>query len=233
MFDLIALDADDTLWQNEKYYRLGRERFCDILRPYGLDGDLEAVADTVEIANLPHYGYGVMSFTLSLIEAAVDLTDGRLAAADVAAMLEMGKAMLRQEVELLDDAAEVVARLATTYPLMLITKGDLQHQWAKVRGSGLAGHFRHVEVVSDKTPEIYAGILRRHAVAPDRFLMVGNSMRSDILPVISLGAWAIHVTDHLTWAHEAVAAPPALRRHYHEVERLSQVPPLIDRLAAG
>jgi putative hydrolase of the HAD superfamily len=165
-----------------------------------------------------------------MIETAVELTEGRISGHDIKAVVDIAKEMLAAEVELLEHAAETVARLADTYTLMLITKGDLRDQEAKVARSGLAPYFRHVEVVSEKTAETYAGLLRRHAIAPARFLMVGNSLRSDVLPVLALGASAAYVPHQLAWAHEAAAPPPPGYPGFYELEHLGQLPALLDGL---
>ena len=236
MFDLIAFDADDTLWHNERLYRMGRERFHRILAKYRLADTTEAIDERVnqtELQNLSYYGYGVMSFVLSLIEASVELTGGRISAADIEDLLKLSKEMLTDPVELFPSAEEAVSRLSATYPLMLITKGDLLHQQAKADRSGLRGYFRYVEVVSDKSQGTYAAILSRLAVHPSRFLMVGNSLRSDILPVIQLGGWAIHIPAELSWSHEHVDAEGALGDRCFELGHLRDLPAFVDGLAGG
>lgn len=234
MFDLIAFDADDTLWHNERLYRMGRERFHRILAKYKLADTTEAIDERVnrtELQNLKYYGYGVMSFVLSLIEASVELTGGRISANDIDDLLKLSKEMLTDPVELFPSAEEAVSHLSAAYPLMLITKGELLHQQAKVDQSGLRGYFRHVEVVSDKSQGTYAAILSRLAVHPSRFLMVGNSLRSDILPVIQLGGWAIHIPAELSWSHEHVDADGALGDRCFELGHLRDLPAFVDRLA--
>lgn len=230
-FDLIAFDADDTLWHNERLYRMARARFHRLLSRYSLHGDIDERVDEVEIRNLSVYGYGVTSFVLSLIEVAIELTDGQITGDDVQALLDLAKEMLTAPVQLFDQAEETLARLSSAYPLMLITKGDLHHQRSKVEGSGLEGYFRHVEVVSAKTPKVYRAILARHDVPASRFLMIGNSLRSDVLPVVAIGGWAVYVPNHLTWSHEHADPPAEARQRYLEVERLDQVPALVEQLA--
>jgi len=234
MFDLIAFDADDTLWHNERLYRMGRERFHQMLAKYKLADTTEAIDERVnqtELQNLKYYGYGVMSFVLSLIEASVELTGGRISATDIEDLLKLSKEMLTDPVELFPGAEEAVTRLSAAYPLMLITKGDLLHQQAKADQSGLRGYFRHVEVVSDKSRATYAAILQRVAVSPSRFLMVGNSLRSDILPVIQLGGWAIHIPAELSWSHEHVDADGAFGDRCFELGHLGDLPGFVDGLA--
>jgi putative hydrolase of the HAD superfamily len=204
-FDLIGIDGDDTLWHNERDYVDARERFRLIVQRSGItlaDEDITEFVNRTELQNIPFYGYGVSSFVLSLIETAIGLTGGRIPAGDIAELLAVGKSMLAAPVELFEGAREALAALAPEYPLALITKGDLLHQRSKLDRSGLAGHFSHVEVVSHKTPDVYRAILARHGVDPSRFLMVGNSPRSDVRPVLEIGGCAAHVPAALTWSHE-------------------------------
>jgi len=204
-FDLIGFDGDDTLWHNERHYVDARERFRLIIRRCGVsldDPELTDVVNRTELENIPFFGYGFSSFVLSLIETAIHLTGGRITGNDVGELLTVAKTMLRTPVELFEGAREALAALASDYPLVLITKGDLLHQRSKLDRSGLGAHFRHVEVVSHKTPEVYREILSRHRADASRFLMVGNSPRSDVLPVLRIGGWAVHVPAPLTWAHE-------------------------------
>lgn len=233
MFDLIAVDADDTLWHNEQVYLQARQRFRDIMDGYEVNGSVDDVADHLEVANIEYYGYGVMSFVLSLMEAGLDLTDDGLRGQDVRRLIELSKEMLTSEVRLYQTTEDVVAQLAEEYTLMVITKGDLLHQRNKVLRSGLRDYFGYVEVVSHKRPQDYAELLRRYDVAPDRFLMIGNSMRSDIMPVAELGGWAIHVPSEKVWAHEVAELPGHLRERVFEAESLADVPALIKELEAS
>jgi putative hydrolase of the HAD superfamily len=231
-FDLIAFDGDDTLWHNERSFVSSRREFHRLLDACGVslsEDDLEAHVARTEVQNIRHYGYGVSSFTLSLIETAIELTDGRIAATDLRALIEQAKRMLSEEVELFPGVPETVGALSVTHPLMLITKGDLLHQTSKLDRSGLREHFRYVEVVSTKTPDVYEAILQRHRVAPDRFLMIGNSLRSDVLPVIELGGWAVYVPSALSWSHEH-ADPPEVVERYFELPHLSDVRDLVGRI---
>lgn len=231
MFDLVAFDADDTLWHNEDFYWRARERFRQMMAKYDVNGSVEEHADYMEVANIKYYGYGVMSFILSLIEAAIDLTEGAVRTEDIEVLMEMGKEMLTARVQVFEGVEETVARVADAHPLLLITKGDLLHQQNKVSDSGLRSYFKHVEVVSHKTPETYAAILKRFNVEPARFLMVGNSMRSDILPVLELGGWTVHVPSHRTWGHEVAEPPSEAGERFFEVEHLGQVPGLLQELS--
>lgn len=226
VLDLIAFDADDTLWHNERSYRDGRARFLRLLADAGVElgpAEIDAHVNRLELANIQYYGYGVSSFVMSLLEAALDLTNGRISGADLRPVIALAKEMLTEDVELFGGVRGVLTALAPRYPLMLITKGQLLHQTSKLDRSGLRDCFRHVEVVSHKTPEVYASILARHGVDPARFLMVGNSLRSDILPVLEIGGWAVHVPADLSWSHEDADVPA------HRISRLFDVA-AIDRL---
>ncbi len=229
-FQVIGFDADDTLWHNERVYVKAQARFRQLLAQYHSPEWIDERLYEAEMRNLPHFGYGIKAFALSMIETAVELTEGRVSGGDVQAIVDVAKEMLAAEVELLEHVAETVARLSGVYPLMLITKGDLRDQQAKVRRSGLAPHFRNVEIVSEKNPETYGGILKRHAIAPERFLMVGNSLRSDILPVLSLGASAVYIPHQLTWAHEVTEPPPAGRQGYYQLEHIGLLPAFLEKL---
>lgn len=229
-FDLIAFDADDTLWDSEPLYLMGRKRFGQLMAKYGPLEDLDRMADRLEIENLKYYGYGAVSFVMSLIEAAIKWTDGQVSADDIQGLIDLSKEMIDADLPLLDAVEETVAGLAAAYPLMLITKGDLLHQQMKVDRSGLASYFRHVEVVSEKTPDTYSDVLTRLGVEPGRFLMVGNSMRSDILPVLEIGGWAAYVPNDLTWAHEAIAPSETPSERFFEVESMAALPALIASL---
>lgn len=204
-FDLIAFDADDTLWVSEDHFRATEERFVDLVSPYAPDGiDVRAALTATERANLGLFGYGVKAFGLSMVEAALTITGRRVPLEVVDELLGMVRGQLAARVQLLPGVAEVLAEVGRHYPLALITKGDLIHQTHKITTSGLAHHFRHVEVVLEKDPATYAALLQRFGVTPDKFLMVGNSVRSDVLPVLALGGHAVHVPYHLLWELEHI-----------------------------
>lgn len=224
MIDTIAFDGDDTLWHNESLFSMTQERFRALLAHAADPETIDRRLLEAERANLRVYGYGIKGFVLSMIETAVDLTDGRIAGRDIQTLIDFGKAMLEHPVDLLDGVAEVTAALAPTHRLLLITKGDLFDQESKIARSGLAERFAAVEIVSEKDPETYRRVLDRHGVDPARFVMVGNSVRSDILPVLAIGGHAVHVPYHLTWAHEE-AEPPA--ENYRRIESLRDLPALL------
>jgi putative hydrolase of the HAD superfamily len=208
-FDLVAFDADDTLWHDLHKYYAAEERFVQLLSRYR---DADSVRETlfhIDIHNIPRYGYGAKAYTLSMIEAALAISNQRLTADEMAEVVTFGRSITDHPIELLPGVAETLAELAGRYPLMLLTKGDLFDQERKLAGSGLAHHFRHVEVVSFKDQAAYRLLLERYRVPPERFVMVGNSLRSDVLPVVALGGHAVWIPAELTWEHEAAAdAPP-------------------------
>jgi putative hydrolase of the HAD superfamily len=210
---------------------MGRDRFHKLLAKYQPQGAIDERLDETEDRNVRYYGYGVMSFVLSLIETAIELTGGQFSGDDIAELIALSKEMLTAEVRLFDGAEETLAKLSTRYPLMLITKGDLLHQQSKIEQSGLRERFRHIEVVSEKTTETYRAILTRHHVKASHFLMVGNSPRSDVLPVLGLGGWAVYVPNDLTWSYEKTALPDDAHERCFEVEHLGLVPGLIEKLA--
>jgi putative hydrolase of the HAD superfamily len=231
-FDIIAFDADDTLWHNETLYSMTQEKFRQLLARYdGAGLALEKLYAT-EIRNLESFGYGIKGFTLSMIETAIELTQGRVEAQEIQQIIDFAREMLRAPVQLLDHVADVIPRLAERYTLMLMTKGDLFDQETKIAQSGLADYFRHIEIVSDKTQQIYQALLAKHNVAPQRFLMVGNSLRSDILPVVAAGGQAVYIPYHLTWAHEA-SGDTGERQPYFELEHVGLLPALLDRLSSS
>ena len=230
MFDWIAFDADDTLWKNEEAYLHGRQVFLQILADYNINQDALDRVDEFEVENIQYYGYGVMSFALSMIELAIELTGERIHPRDIRKLLNLAKAMLTAEVEVFDGVRQLLEEITKEYPLMLITKGDLFHQQRKLEESGLAVFFQAVEVVSDKTPEVYREILERYQIDPRRFIMVGNSLRSDVIPVLELGAWAIYLSDHLTWSHEDDPLAEISQDRYQEVKEISQVLSAVEAL---
>jgi len=213
--EVVGLDGDDTLWRNEEYFAASQQAFRDLLAPYvNGDVDVDERLEAKERANLELFGYGVKGFTLSLIETAVEVTAGRVSGAVVQALLDLGKGMLQQPVELIDGVAETIPVLAEQHRLIVITKGDLWNQEQKLARSGLAELMAGVEIVAEKDLATYRRILRRYDVDPATFVMVGNSVRSDILPVIEAGGRAVHIPHELTWALEVAehdGSVPTLR----------------------
>ncbi len=229
-FDLIAFDADDTLWHNEILYRNAQAKFIQLLSAYHNQEWIEQRLYATEMRNLAHFGYGIKAFALSMIETAIELTEGRIGGSEIGQIIEFAKEMLSARVQLLEGVEETLRQLAAAYPLILITKGDLLDQEGKIAGSGLRGYFQAVEIVSQKSAETYRNIVARRGVEPARFLMVGNSVRSDILPVLEIGGWAIYIPYPLTWEHEAHAGEEIVSDRFFELESIAGLPRLLDGL---
>ena len=229
MITTIGFDADDTLWHNESIFEATHEQLRALLARYHDAATLERTLFATEMRNLEPYGYGVKGFALSAIETAIELSGRQLQADEVLAIIRLAQDMLAHPVQLLDGVIETIAALTPTHRLLVITKGDLRDQERKIAKSGLAAHFFAVEIVSEKDTPTYDRVLRRHGIAADEFLMVGNSLKSDILPVLPLGAAAAHVPYHLTWAAERVEAHPQ-HPHFHPLQRITELPALIRRL---
>ncbi|MFN3646333.1 MAG: HAD family hydrolase [Gemmobacter sp.] len=222
----IGFDADDTLWHNESFFRLTQARFLDLLADHAAPDHLEDRLLAAERRNLGHYGYGVKGFTLSMIETAIEVTEGRVPAAVIAEIVAAGRELLAHPLDLLPHAREAVEALSASHRLVLITKGDLLHQERKLAQSGLGAWFHGVEIVSEKTPETYARAFGRHGNGADRALMVGNSMKSDVLPAIAAGGWGVHVPHGLEWELER-AEPPAGHPRFRALPDLGQLPGLV------
>ena len=231
-FNVIAFDADDTLWHNETLYVSTQEKFKKLLARYHPEEWIDKHLYETEMRNLEFYGYGIKSFTLSMIETAIELSEGRINGHEVKNILEFGREMMANPVEVLDDAEGVLHKLSSSYTLMLITKGDLIDQKSKLFRSGLESYFDHVEIVSNKSTETYAAVLGKHLIKPDRFLMVGNSMRSDILPVIAAGGQAVYIPYHVTWVHETVREEETSQHDYYQLQGIDQLPSLLDELSS-
>lgn len=229
---VIGFDADDTLWHNETIFENVHERFRALLAQHHDAATVERTLFATEMRNLELYGYGVKGFTLSAIETAIQLTDGKITAGEIHQLIELGRGMLAHPVELLDGVAETLAALVGKHELCLITKGDLRDQQRKLGKSGVAQHFAHVEIVSEKDEATYAAILRRRNISPARFLMVGNSLKSDILPVLALGGAAAYVPYHLTWAAERVSELPPANGRFFALKTLRDLPQIIAALPA-
>lgn len=223
---VIGFDADDTLWVNEPYYREAEDSFIRLISGYGVQEDIASALFKTEMANLELYGYGIKAFMLSLVECAIELTRGRVRADTISKIIGIGKQMLQRPIELLDNVPAVLRSLSPHYRLIVATKGDLLDQEGKMHRSGITSFFHHVEVMSDKKEEQYRLLLDHLDIEPSEFLMIGNSMKSDILPVLELGSAAIHVPFHTTWAHEEVDSEPATGRFYR-VNGLKEVLELI------
>ena len=224
--EFIGFDADDTLWVNEPYYREVEEAFEKLMQPYKTGRDVATELYNTEMANLELYGYGIKAFMLSLVECAIALTGGAVTSETIQEIIGIGKGMLQRPIELLEDAKLVLDRLSPRYRLIVATKGDLLDQERKMTRSSISSYFHHIEVMSDKKEQNYIQLLHHLDIAPSEFLMIGNSMKSDILPPLKLGAYAIHVPYHTTWAHEEADEEPGSEQFYR-VEKLKDVLDLI------
>ena len=226
----IGFDADDTLWQNETFFRLTEQRFTELLSDHGEREVISAKLLEAERRNLRFYGYGVKGFTLSMIETAVEVTNGQVAAGVIAEILSFGRQMLQNPVETLPHARETLEQLAGKYRILLITKGDLFDQERKLAQSGLGDYFNAVEIVSDKSPQTYERIFKRHTDGAAHAMMVGNSLKSDVVPVIAAGGWGVYVPHELTWALEHEDAPDGNPR-FRRIDDLSGLIPLLGQIA--
>ncbi|MEX3316513.1 HAD family hydrolase [Sulfitobacter sp. PS-8MA] len=228
----IGFDADDTLWHNERYFALSHDRFAALLADHSERDQLMARLLEAERRNLPHYGYGIKGFTLSMIETAIEVTDGDVPAAVIADLLAAGRDMLAHPIEILPHVEDVLEELRGQFRLVVITKGDLLDQERKLAQSGLRARFDAVEIVSHKTEAAYREIFARHGAGAERGLMVGNSMASDVRPMIDAGGWGVYVPHDLTWAMEH-AAPPAESARFAEISDLSELPALLREIDLG
>lgn len=222
---VVGFDADDTLWANELIFRDAEGEVAALLADYEVEHALRKQMYAIEMRNLERYGYGVKGFTLSMIELVHEVSGGQAPSAVYAEVIAVGKRMLDHPVEVLPGVRETLRQLSDRYRLVVLTKGDLLDQHRKLERSGLGEFFHHVEVVSHKTSADYAAALRRLDIAPAAFLMVGNSLKSDVLPVLATGAQAVHVPYHVTWEHERAEAQP--HEHYVELDSISALPSLL------
>jgi putative hydrolase of the HAD superfamily len=228
----IGFDADDTLWQNEQFYRLTEARFLDLLADYGNRDEVAARLLAAEKRNLDLYGFGIKGFTLSMIETAIEVTDGKAPAALISDILAAGREMLRHPVEILPDVRVTLEALAPEFRILLITKGDLFDQERKLTESGLADLFDAVEIVSRKDAATYSRIFARHGDGAAHAMMVGNSLRSDIVPAIAAGSWGVYVPHPLTWVVEH-DEPPLDAPRFRELQRLGELVPLARTIVDG
>jgi putative hydrolase of the HAD superfamily len=230
---IVAFDADDTLWHNEPIFISTRLTYVDMLSQYHEESSIESRLYETEMKNLRHFGYGVKSFTLSMIETAIELTEGRIEAKNVSEIIKMGKEMVMHPTELLPDVEKTIVAMSQDYRLMIVTKGDLFDQEAKIARSGLGGSFTNVEVVSDKNVSVYADLLTRYELQPDEFVMIGNSLKSDILPVCELGCHAVFVPYATTWEHEHVPENVASQFNYKTAASIGEIPGIVDTIERG
>ncbi len=225
--DLLCLDADDTLWHNMRHFDAAESAFFAMMAPFADEGVARDRLETTSSANLRLYGFGAKSFTLSMIETATQLCGDALKADAITAILSAGRDLLAHPVELLDGVGNTLVALSSDVRLVLVTKGDLLHQEAKLAASGLGDLFAGVEIVSDKKPETFTRIFERHGVDPDRAGMVGDSIRSDIAPALAAGAWAAFIPPEIAWFHER-AEPPIDHPRFTQIERFVELPAWVE-----
>lgn len=227
----IGFDADDTLWHNESIFEHTHERYRALLAGYHDGATVDRTLFATEMRNLELYGYGIKGFTLSAIETAIELTEGRISPAEIKQLIQLGQEMLARPVSVLEGVAGVLGALAPAHRLVLITKGDLRDQERKIAKSGLGGHFHHIEILSEKDTGAYARIFSRLGIVPARFLMVGNSLKSDIIPVLQLGGAGVHIPYHLTWGAERAEEPTGHEDRLFRLTHICELPAVVDRWA--
>jgi len=227
---VVGFDGDDTLWHSETRFHVTQGEFRDLLKRHVPDADVDRRLSEMEMQNLSIYGYGVKSFTLSMLETAIELTEGRIPTSDLEVILGWGKRMLMEPTELLDGVEETLRLLSGRYDLLLITKGDLFDQESKLARSGLGDLFLGVEILSEKNTDSYHGVFTRRAIKPEDFVMVGNSLRSDVVPVVSLGAHAVHIPYEVTWHHEHVPEEELPNEGWQLISSIRELPAILDEL---
>lgn len=223
---VIAFDADDTLWHNEPYFDEAQARFCDLFQDFASRQELLQLILTHQVKNLPLYGFGIKAFTLSMIETGLSLTNHQLSGKSVEKILNIGKELLEKPVELLPDVSSVLKELNGKYKLIVATKGDLKDQHRKLHDSGLGQYFHHIEVMSDKKDADYQKMLSRLDIKESEFLMIGNSLKSDVLPVLNIGGHAIHIPYHTTWEYEKIDFE-INHPNFKAVEQITDILPLV------
>jgi putative hydrolase of the HAD superfamily len=224
MIKTIAFDADDTLWHNERIFVSIKDKYKALLAEYHDADWIERRLDEAETVNIKHFGYGVKGFALSMIETAVDLTEGRIRGSEIKEIIGYAREMLTAPVDLLEGVRETIQKLADKYQLMVITKGDLFDQEAKLARSGVGDYFDAFEIVPQKNAKTYKYILRRHGIRPEEFVMVGNSLKSDILPVLEIGARAVHIPYEIEWFHEMVTDEELRDKDFARLDKMSELP---------
>lgn len=220
---VIAFDADDTLWINETYFREAEDEFAKLLSNYETENKIHQELFKKEIENLKLYGYGIKGFTLSMVECALELSNYQLNQDIIAQILDIGKSMLEKPVELLEGVEEVLISLKDKYRLIVATKGDLLDQERKLEKSGLSKYFHHVEVMSEKKEKDYQKLIGHLDIHPSELLMIGNSLKSDVLPLIAVGASAIHIPFHITWEHETVSEKQKVSANYKTLSNIKEL----------
>jgi putative hydrolase of the HAD superfamily len=225
-YKIIAFDADDTLFVNEPYFQETEQKFCALMSDYLSHQSLSQELFKTEIANLSLYGYGIKGYTLSMIEAAMKISNNTISLAIVEKIIEFGKELLQKPIELLEGVEETLAALSTKYKLIVATKGDLLDQRRKLHNSGLGRYFHHIEVMSEKKEKDYQDVLKRLDIQAEDFLMIGNSLKSDVLPVLAIGGHAVHIPFHTTWEYEKISHTIE-HPNYKALNKITEVLPLL------
>jgi putative hydrolase of the HAD superfamily len=230
---IIGFDADDTLWVNETYFRESELEFGQLMQPYETLNKVDQELFKIEVENLPIYGYGIKGFVLSMVETALKLSNNQISTSSLQKIINLGKNMLNKPVELLDGVEEVLQTLVKTHRLIMATKGDLLDQERKLEKSGLNKYFHHIEVMSDKKTSDYQKLIKHLDILPEEFLMIGNSLKSDILPLLELGSHAIHVPFHTTWEHEVIHDSELENIQYRTLDKISEIIPLVNKIGSA
>jgi putative hydrolase of the HAD superfamily len=225
----IGFDADDTLWQNEQFYRFTEKEFAGLLANHGDPDTITARLLEAEKRNLGHYGFGAQGFTLSMIETAIEVTNNQVPAAVIKSILDIGRDLLAHPIETIPGVADTLSGLVGHYKLVMITKGDLFHQERKLAQSGLGDFFDAIEIVSDKKRDTYSGIFGRHGDGPETAMMVGNSLKSDVIPALQAGSWGVYVPHELTWSFEH-ADLPSQESRFRQLASIIELPSLLEEL---
>lgn len=225
-FKVIAFDADDTLFINEPYFQDTEDKFCSLMSDYLSHQGLSQELFRTEIANLDLYGYGIKGYILSMIEAAMRISNNTISIEVVGKIIELGKELLQKPIELLDGVEDTLKALQGKYKLVVATKGDLKDQQRKLHDSGLGPYFHHIEVMADKQEVNYQKLLKRLEIEPQEFFMVGNSLKSDVLPVLAIGGYAVHVPFHMTWEHEKIHHK-VKHKNFRTLENISEILPIL------
>lgn len=223
---VIAFDADDTLFVNEPYFEETEKKFCGLMEDYLSHQSLSQELFRIEIQNLPVYGYGIKAYILSMIEAAMKISNNTISIEIVEKIIQYGKELLEKPIELLDGVEETLTELHGKYKLVVATKGDLKDQQRKLHDSGLGKYFHHIEVMSDKQVLDYQKLIGRLEIKPEEFFMIGNSLKSDVLPVLQMGGYAVHVPFHTTWAHERIDHKVE-HPNFKTIEKITEVLPIL------
>ncbi|WNM20449.1 HAD family hydrolase [Flavobacterium capsici] len=219
---IIAFDADDTLWHNEPYFDEAQERFCELFQNYASKQEILQLILTHQVKNLPLYGFGIKAFTLSMIDSALELTNEKISGDGIQKIIDIGRDLLQKPVELLPNVEEVLEKLKGKYKLVVATKGDLKDQHRKLHDSGIGPYFHHIEVMSDKKDIDYQKMLQRLEINPADFTMIGNSLKSDVLPVLNIGGHGIHIPYHTTWEYEKIDFE-ITHENFKALENINQV----------